>query len=134
MTGRVRHNKAAQRREMISLDSPAAKDLRRRIRNVQLKAKELVGKRTHELERNILTRVDPLTHGLRGRVIAGEQLDDARAVWNHDGTRPHTIRPKQPGGVLVFQSHGRTIFARSVRHPGTKATKFLARAGEEARR
>lgn len=134
MSGAVRHNNAAQRRAMASMDSPAAKDLRRRLRNVQLKAKELVGKRTHELERNILTRVDPLTDGIRGRVIAGEQLQDARAVWNHDGTRPHPIRPRQPGGVLVFTSHGRTVFARGVQHPGTKATKFLLRAGAEARR
>jgi hypothetical protein len=134
MSGKVRHNSAAQRRAMIALDSPAAADLRRRNRNVQLKAKELVGKRTHELERNILTRVDPLADGLRGRVIAGEQLDDARAVWNHDGTKPHTIRPRTKK-ALKFTVGGTELIRRGVHHPGTKATKFLQRAGDqEARR
>lgn len=37
------------------------------------------------------------------------------------GTRPHVIRPKRAGGVLVFFSAkaGRTVFARQVNHPGS---------------
>jgi len=58
------------------------------------------------------------------------------------GTRPHTIRPKKPGGVLAFPSvsvpktrpgslksgrgkrGGPTVFTREVRHPGGKARGF----------
>lgn len=36
------------------------------------------------------------------------------------GQRPHVITPRRPGGVLVFQSGGRTVFARSVNHPGAQ--------------
>lgn len=59
-----------------------------------------------------------------------------------EGTRPHIIRPKKPGGVLVFRggyvaktipgyivsraggATGDTVFARVVYHPGTKPRKF----------
>jgi HK97 gp10 family phage protein len=37
------------------------------------------------------------------------------------GTKPHVIKPKKPGGYLVFTIGGRKIFARQVRHPGTRA-------------
>lgn len=59
------------------------------------------------------------------------------------GTRPHVIRPKSAGGVLVFQTGGKaktrvnntkfsggkqaagpTVFAREVHHPGTAARGF----------
>lgn len=54
------------------------------------------------------------------------------------GTRPHVIRPRDPGGVLAFQigytpktrpgvipsrpggRSGETVFARKVNHPGTE--------------
>jgi len=36
------------------------------------------------------------------------------------GQRPHVITPRRAGGVLRFQSGGRTVFARSVNHPGAQ--------------
>ena len=51
------------------------------------------------------------------------------ARYVHDGTRPHVIRPKNPGGVLHFVMNGRPVFARSVNHPGTIARPFLRNAG-----
>lgn len=50
------------------------------------------------------------------------------AKFVHDGTKAHIIRPKSPGGVLAFQVGGRTVFARKVNHPGTKADPFFDRA------
>lgn len=134
MSTRVRPDPVGLHRVLSSPDGDLARDVQRRARNVQLKAKDLVGKRTHELERNILTRTEVSGRGVLGRVIAGEQLPDARAVWNHDGTKPHIIRPKKPGGMLSFVVNGKRVFARKVQHPGTAATKFLLRAGDEARR
>ena len=58
------------------------------------------------------------------------------------GTKPHPIKPKKPGGVLVFQplytaktapgiigsgqggSSGDSVFAKGVMHPGTEARRF----------
>lgn len=48
------------------------------------------------------------------------------------GTRPHEIRPKK-GRLLSWVKSGKRIFARKVRHPGTKAQPFLFPAWEEQR-
>ena len=46
------------------------------------------------------------------------------------GTRPHEIRPKNPNGYLVFKMNGKTIYARKVRHPGTKPQPYVLPAFE----
>ena len=48
----------------------------------------------------------------------------------NDGTRPHIIRPKR-AQALRFRVGGRVVYARVVRHPGTKARPFLDRALRE---
>lgn len=48
----------------------------------------------------------------------------------HDGTRPHVIRPKNVS-ALKFQIGGRTIFASSVNHPGTRPRPFLKNAAAQ---
>ncbi len=47
------------------------------------------------------------------------------------GTRPHEIRPKKAGGVLVFMGRNGMVFARKVNHPGTKANPYHKRALEQ---
>ncbi|WP_235718302.1 hypothetical protein [Mycolicibacterium goodii] len=49
------------------------------------------------------------------------------ALYVHEGTRPHVIRPRR-AQALRFQVGGRTVFARLVRHPGTRARPFLRNA------
>lgn len=134
MTDAFRPDPVALDRILRGPDGPVARDIQRRTRNVQLKARQVVGKSTHNLERNILTRAQVVPRGIVGRVIAGEQLPDARAVYQQFGTREHLITPKQPGGTLSFVSQGQRRFAKSVRHPGTRATQFMTLALEEARR
>jgi hypothetical protein len=43
------------------------------------------------------------------------------------GTKPHVIRPRARK-MLRFEVGGRTVFARVVHHPGTKANNFLLAA------
>lgn len=43
------------------------------------------------------------------------------------GTRPHVIRPVR-ARALKFTVGGRTVYAKAVMHPGTKANNFLAEA------
>jgi len=45
----------------------------------------------------------------------------------HEGSRPHVIRPRTKQ-YLRFDVGGRTVFAKMVRHPGTKARPFLRNA------
>lgn len=55
-----------------------------------------------------------------------------RALMYHEGTRPHVILPRN-AKVLAFDVGGTTVFAAKVNHPGTPATKWLARALESVR-
>ena len=54
------------------------------------------------------------------------------ATFVHNGTKPHPIYPKKAGGVLVFQIGGKTVFARKVNHPGTKAQPFYQAAIDQS--
>lgn len=49
------------------------------------------------------------------------------------GSRAHRIEAK-PGGVLVFEVGGRTVYAKSVDHPGTPAYRPHGRARDAAER
>ena len=64
-------------------------------------------------------------NGLTGEIFAG--ADYAAAV--EFGTQPHKIVAKN-GKALVFKKDGKTIFAKSVNHPGTRAQPFLFPAWE----
>ena len=44
-----------------------------------------------------------------------------------DGTKPHVIRPRS-GKFLRFKGSGGMVYARSVRHPGSRARKMFARS------
>ena len=48
------------------------------------------------------------------------------AYLHHEGTRPHIILPKNPGGVLVFAKAGRVVRTSVVKHPGTKPNRYLS--------
>lgn len=65
---------------------------------------------------------------LRPTVTVGTDVEYAPFV--HDGTRPHIIRPRR-AQALRFAVGGRIVYARRVRHPGTRARPFLDRALRE---
>jgi hypothetical protein len=46
------------------------------------------------------------------------------ARLHHEGSRPHMIYPRK-AKMLRFVSRGQVVYANSVRHPGTKANKYL---------
>lgn len=71
-------------------------------------------------------RVERMPPGARGEVY--NDADYAEAV--HNGSGAHTIRPRRKK-ALRFTMGGRTVFAKSVVHPGTRARPWLARAGQE---
>lgn len=41
-----------------------------------------------------------------------------------EGTRAHEIKPKNKS-VLMFKIGGKTVYAKSVKHPGTKANPYM---------
>lgn len=44
---------------------------------------------------------------------------------------PYEIRPRKPGGVLVFYVGGRKVVVKKVTHPGNKAQPFARPAAAE---
>lgn len=73
-------------------------------------------------------RVDP---GPPGGVVRGQVYNDTRyAEVVHDGTPPYVIRPRR-AKALRFTVGGQVVFARSVRHPGSRGRPWLADAARE---
>lgn len=107
---------------------PVIADITRRGTNVQTRAKALVRKRTRKLERSIVKRV---TIEARGPVVY-VVTDLPYAPWEHDGTRPHLIRPRIRK-ALRFPVGGTVVFSQLVHHPGTQGSHFLLRALPAAR-
>lgn len=101
-------------------------DMSRRIFN---RANILTPVRTGNLRAHNNIRVARRAPGAVGEVF--NDADYAAAV--HDGSGPYTIRPRKKK-ALRFVVEGRVVFAKSVRHPGTKARPFLAKAAEEMAR
>lgn len=87
--------------------------------------------RTHALEGSIRGFVEVSTPGGASGVI---EAAAQHASFVDGGTPAHEIRPRDPGGVLAFQAGGRTVFARSVQHPGTRPDGFMGRAYHKAER
>ena len=61
------------------------------------------------------------------RVIGGVTSHAPYSIYVHQGTAPHVIRPRN-ASALKFEAGGKTIFASSVRHPGTRPRPFLTNA------
>jgi hypothetical protein len=101
---------------------PVMADLSRRASNVQAGAVRQVGKITRRLERSIVKRpgVDS-----RGPFVMVVSEGVPYAVWHHEGTEPHVIRPRK-AKVLSWVSGGERRFASSVNHPGTRPNRFLS--------
>lgn len=51
------------------------------------------------------------------------------ALWHHEGTFAHVIRPRtKPFLVFYWAKVGRVVRMRSVNHPGTRPNRFLTDA------
>lgn len=96
------------------------KDLKHRADLLVLFAKAQVGKKTGALAKSISASITNDAQGLIATVIA----NDKKALMHHNGTKPHIILPVH-AKTLRFYSHGRIVYAKIVRHPGTKPNRFL---------
>ena len=107
-------------------------DLRRQLR----RKAEITGRNTASDVESRLRRESPLSSGnMRAQTTAKStattrgalidiKVDTPYAHIVRSGQRPHVITPRNPGGVLVFQSRGETRFARSVNHPGAQGRSW----------
>lgn len=100
---------------------------------VKQEAIRLAPKRSQNLSRHIVKRLT--TRYRKPVVIVG--ADVPYALFVHEGTRPHVIKPKK-GKFLAFRWPGAPknmgrlpdgrVLARVVHHPGTKPNRFLTNA------
>jgi hypothetical protein len=102
----------------------------RRRGNVALhEAKATVGVDTGKLRTAI-----KMTHDRKGpgrmqqiRIGTGTGSNRGYAMYHHEGTKPHVITPKKTGRLLTFNVRGKRVFAKVVKHPGTKPNPYLTR-------
>lgn len=52
-------------------------------------------------------------------------VDTDYAQFVSEGTAPHKITARRPGGALRFQWRGQTVIVRSVNHPGTQPNPWF---------
>jgi hypothetical protein len=77
-------------------------------------------------------------HYVKGTWSKGIQFDAGSdvpyAAANDQGAKPHVIKPKSAGGVLVFfwPKVGRVVHFKSVHHPGNKAYGWAMKGLERA--
>lgn len=110
-----------------SWDGPIGRDLNRRLRTLEFRARMSTGVKTGELKRRMETKRKVVRQGLEGRV--GSPVKYAAA--HHDGARPHIIRPRN-AKALRFVVGGRVVFAGRVNHPGNRPNPYLTRWLREA--
>lgn len=72
-----------------------------------------------------------IVRGAKGTYSLFVKTRSRHALFVEDGTRAHPIRAKRRR-ALRFVVGGRTLFRKSVQHPGTKATHFMRDARDDA--
>jgi len=79
---------------------------------------------TGNLELQIIAGRARWGNELEGRIISLPKY----SIFVHEGTAPHVIKPRKPGGHLVFYwgKLGRKVALKHVNHPGTRRIPYLA--------
>lgn len=107
-------------------------------------ATKLVRKVQHETL-NLAKQSSPVDKGgLRGsheatpvlvtqnEVTAGVEAHAEYAMFVHEGTRPHTIMPRNVKVLAWKPRGGDVVYAKHVNHPGTKAQPWLRLSAQVA--
>lgn len=116
----VRIDQGALRRLLRSRSGPAYRKLSARTERVAGIAEEEAPGHMGDF---IRWRVEEGPKGLQGVITC----DHPAVIFVLKGTRPHLIRPRR-AKALRFDVDGTTVFAKLVRHPGTRANDFMARS------
>jgi hypothetical protein len=114
-------DKAGQAEVLHSPSGPVGRHLLVLGNRLQRLARRDVGKKTGQLARSIGVQLVPSSTGLMVRVGSSNKI----AHLHHEGTRAHIIVPRH-AQALVFRMNGRLVFAQRVKHPGTRANRYLS--------
>lgn len=83
---------------------------------------------TGRLKNSITYKI--ISKGSASSTTATIRVGASHGIFIEEGTRPHVIRAKY-ANALRFEVGGEVIYAKEVRHPGTKANPFLKPAFEK---
>lgn len=104
---------------------PVVRDLFVRGERVKVRAVQLCPKKTGNLAAHHVKRLTKVAN--KPVMLVGVE-SVPYALFVHEGTRPHDIRPKN-ASVLAFTARdGTQVFTKLVHHPGTKPQRWLAKA------
>ena len=89
---------------------------------------------TGKLERNVYAKTtdDGVEAGIRtdGTEVSWNGKRVSYGVFVNYGTKPHTIEAKDKKALRWVGAGGAFAFAKSVQHPGTKASHFIERSAK----
>lgn len=128
--GDIIFDERAMHREFQSWAGPTGRLISEKAQSLESLARISAGFDTGELIASIGTDYgyNERTQDLEAKVGANPHLDlgIGYAYFHHEGTQPHTIRPRR-ANVLRFVKSGMVVFAAKVWHPGTTPVKYLTR-------
>lgn len=126
--GPVRFHQAAFDDVFHSWHGPVGRYVSRGAKKLEMLAISSAGLKTGALRRSIGSYYTRRGKALEVRVGAnpGPGGVAGYALYHHEGTRPHIIRPKR-ARALRFTAQGHTVFANVVHHPGTRPNPYLTR-------
>jgi len=101
---------------------PVGRDIERRSLIVEVAAVRQARSRSGILRHGIHSAWIPSPEGNAARAIGSEV---SHALVHHEGSRPHVIKPRNAKILRWVNKQGHVVFANSVRHPGTKANRYL---------
>lgn len=124
---KVTIDEAAMHQLLYSAGGPIGKHMTKVTLKVHGVAKIIAPVDSGQLRNDISWKIEATPRGPVGRVYNRVK----HALYVHEGTRAHVIRPTR-AKLLAFKPRGsgRTVFAKVVHHPGTRANRYLRRAVE----
>jgi HK97 gp10 family phage protein len=116
----------------IGIAQAAQEVIRTAAQTIQQEAQSLAPVKSGRLRSSISIRYpNPLEAVVGPQVEYGKYQEFGTGERGEFGGSAYTIKPKKPGGVLVFKIGGKTVYARSVRHPGIPAHPYMRPALEK---
>ena len=115
-----------------NIEQTASELISQTAQKIALVAQAKAPVKTGELRSSIKVHyISPLKASVGPDVSYGAYQEFGTGSRGEFGGAIYEIKPKKPGGVLVFKVNGKTVFARSVKHPGIKAHPYMRPAFEE---
>jgi HK97 gp10 family phage protein len=110
----------------IGITQAAQQVIQQSAQKIQAEAQTLAPIKSGRLKNSISIRYpNPLEAVIGPQVEYGVYQEFGTGERGEFGGSAYTIKPKSPGGVLVFTVGGRKVYARSVRHPGVPPHPYM---------